>query len=184
MPQTNTHVCPAALAGSLDNSLRKMVHNPKKILIDYIKGGMVVLDVGCGPGLFSREIARMVGEDGKVIAADLQKGMLETLANKIKGSEIEKRIILHQCASDKIGVSEAVDFVLAFYMVHEVPNQLGFFQELNSILKPQGEILLVEPMFHVSKSAFERTVDLACQTGLKVLKKEKVFFSRAVVLGK
>ena len=77
MKNINTRVCPVALSGSLDNRIRRWLQNPEKILRPYITEGMAVLDVGCGPGFFSLEMARMVGKSGRVIAADMQEGMLQ-----------------------------------------------------------------------------------------------------------
>ena len=182
MKGKNKRVCPVENAGSLDNVLRKWFQNPKKILSNYVKEGRVVLDVGCGPGLFSIEMAAMVGKTGKVIAADLQEGMLKKVKNKVRGKEIERLIKLHKCEENKIGISEKVDFVLAFYMVHEVLNQREFFNEIKSILKPNGKVLIIEPKFHVSKKAFEDTINIAKEAKLKPVKMEKIFFSRAIVL--
>jgi ubiquinone/menaquinone biosynthesis C-methylase UbiE len=184
MKNINTQVCPVALSGSLDNSIRRWLQNPQKILRPYITEGMTVLDVGCGPGFFTIEMARMVGKSGRVIAADMQEGMLQKVKEKVKGTELEERILLHKCGEDKIGVSEPVDFVLLFYMVHEVPNKEHFFNEIGTILKPDGQILIVEPPFHVSKSAFEETVRIAANAGLIVIERPKMFFSRTVLLKK
>ncbi|MCD4808269.1 MAG: hypothetical protein K8R06_04975 [Methanosarcinales archaeon] len=52
MNEKNKHLCPVENAKGLDNIFRKLVQNPKKILKDYAKEGMTVLDVGCGPGFF------------------------------------------------------------------------------------------------------------------------------------
>ncbi len=145
----------------------------------------MILDLGCGPGFFSIEMAKMVGELGTVIATDLQEGMLEKLKNKIKGTEIEKRIKLHKCEEDKIGILENVDFVLAFYMVHEVPNQKKFFEEIKSILKYNGKIFIIEPkLFHVSKATFKETIMKAKGIGLVPVEKPRIFLSRSVVLKK
>lgn len=167
----------------MDNVVRKWVQNPNKILKNYLREGMTVLDVGCGPGFFTIEMAKLVGKAGRVIAADLQEGMLDKLADKIAGKEIEKRISLHQCDKDRIGVTEKVDFVLVFYMVHEVPDQKNFFREIHSILKPGGKMLVIEPKFHVSGENFRNTLNIAREAGFKPLKRERVFMSRAVVLG-
>ncbi len=183
MKNRNRRVCPVENAKSLDNIFRRWAHNPKRLLKNYVKEGMAVLDIGCGPGLFSTEMATMVGKTGKVIAADLQEGMLEKVKSKIKGKEIEKRVVLHKCSKNKIGLSESVDFALAFYMVHEVPNQKKFFREIKSILKPGGKIFVIEPRFHVSEKAFENTIGIAKETGFRPVKRENVFLSRAVVLG-
>ena len=111
-------ICPVERAGSLDNRFRRWFQNPRKILGPYLKEGMTALDVGCGPGFFSLDMARMAGTTGRVIAADLQNAMLDKIRVKIKGTELEKRITLHTCEKDKISISEKVDFVLLFYMVH------------------------------------------------------------------
>jgi ubiquinone/menaquinone biosynthesis C-methylase UbiE len=178
------YVCPVERAGALDSGLRKLVQNPYKILQPFIKEGMTVLDVGCGPGFFSVEIAKMLFGTGKVIAADVQQEMLDIIRKKIKGTPIEQRIELHKSDFDSIGVVEKVDFVLVFYMFHEVRNQKKFIEELASILKPDGLILIIEPKFHVSKKAFGAMVEMIKEIGFAVVKTPKVFFSRTVVLKK
>ena len=52
-------VCPVEIAGGLDNRVRRWIQNPRKILSPYIKVGMKVMDIGCGPGFFSNEMAEM-----------------------------------------------------------------------------------------------------------------------------
>lgn len=177
-----TRVCPAELSGSLDNSLRRMFQNPLKILKPYISKGMTVLDLGCGPGFFSTEIAKLVTLTGKVIAADLQEEMLKKVTHKITGTESEKIIQIHKCQEDSVGITEKVDLVLAFWMIHEVPDQQKLFKELKSILKPEGKIYIVEPKFHVSKGAFEKMNVILRNTGFEISDRPKVFISRAVIL--
>ena len=184
MNKRNSRVCPVQRAGSLDSRIRRWIQDPRKILGPYVEEGMTVLDIGCGPGFFSVDLARMVGESGHVIASDLQEGMLQKLRKKIQGTEFEKRIRLHKCEEDEIGVSEDVDFVLAFYVVHEVPDQEKLFNEIKSILKPKGQVFIVEPPFHVSKAAFEETVRIAQNAGFRPGEKPKVFLSKTVVLKK
>jgi ubiquinone/menaquinone biosynthesis C-methylase UbiE len=143
---------------------------------------MTVLDLGCGPGVFSIEIAKMLKDSGKVIAADLQEGMLEKVNKKINGTELEKRIIIHKCQEDAIGVTENVDFVLVFYMIHEVQNQDKLLKELKSILKPDGKIYIIEPKFHVSKKSFEEMIDKIKAMGFETIDRPRVFFSHTVLI--
>ena len=132
MESDRNRVCPVELAHSLDNRIRRWLQDPSKILAPYVKEGMTVLDIGCGPGFFSVEMAKLVGKRGKVISADLQEGMLQKLGNKVKGTALEERIKLVKCEKDSINVSEKVDFVLAFYMVHEVPDKNSLFKQLKN----------------------------------------------------
>ena len=69
-------------------------------------------------------------------------------------------------------------------MVHEIPHKDIFFKEIESILKPNGLVLVVEPPFHVTNNAFNQTVVLAKQAGLIPDSRPRVLFSKAVTLKK
>jgi len=175
-------ICPVEYAGSLDNPIRKLVHKPHRILEAYISKGMTVLDLGCGPGFFTIEMAKLVGETGRVIAADLQQGMLDKVAGKIRGTDLEQRIELHKCQDDMIGISKKVDFVLAFWMVHEVPDQQRLFEELKSVMNPGGRIWIIEPRIHVTEKSFKMMISRLESTGLEIIERPGIWLSRSVLL--
>lgn len=183
-PINKNRVCPVELSGGLDNIFRRWLQNPRKILKPYVKEGMAALDFGCGPGFFTLAMAELVGPSGRVIACDLQDGMLQKLRAKVKGSQFEKIISLHKCPEDRIGVSDNVDFVLVFYMLHEIPDQEKYLKEISSLLKPDGKVLLVEPPMHVSKNEFAESVAKARAAGLVPVESPKVFLGRTMVLKK
>ena len=182
MTDRNDRVCPVALAGGLDTRLRRWIQNPHRILKPYVREGMTVLDFGCGPGFFTLELAHLVGPSGRVLAVDLQAGMLEKVRTKIKGTSLEARIALYQCRPNEIGLSQSVDFALAFYMLHELPNQALFFTEIRQLLSAQGRLFIVEPPLHVSKAAFETTLQTAWDAGFIVADQPRVSFSKAALL--
>ena len=175
-------VCPVSHAGTLDNRLRRWLQDPVKILAPFLREGMTVLDLGCGPGFFTLDMASLVGTSGRVIASDLQEGMLEKIRAKIHDCELAPRITLHRCPPDRVDVAAQVDFVLAFYMLHEVPDQEVFFREINSLLKPGGQVLVVEPPLHVSKKAFAETLNTARTVGFTPAPGPKVLFSKTAIL--
>ena len=177
----SSRICPWWLAPALDNPIRRLIHNPDKILGVYIESGQKVLDLGCGSGTFTLAMARMVGETGKVIAVDVQNEMLQIVRKKADKERLESRIITHKSEPDRIGISEVVDFALAFYMVHEVPNAKAFLKEIASLLKQDGKLLIVEPKFHVSASSFKRTLEAALMAGLKPIAEPKISFSRSML---
>lgn len=182
MANEQNRVCPVECANSLDNRLRRWLQNPRKLLAPYLTEGMTVLDIGCGPGFFTLDIADMVGASGRVIAADLQDGMLQKVRAKILGTVWEPRIILHQCQPTGIGLSMPVDFVFAFYMAHEVPDHPAFFTEVARLLASHGRLLIVEPMFHVSHRAFTEMMRIAGTAGLQPVEHPRYPLSRAVLL--
>jgi ubiquinone/menaquinone biosynthesis C-methylase UbiE len=180
----SNRVCPVERSGALDSSLRRVFQNPAKILKPYLKPGDKVLDFGCGPGFFTFDIAQLVGKSGLVYAADLQEGMLKKVEAKITFLNMESRIKLHKCEQDAIGLNDTVDFILAFYMIHELINQENTFLEFKTILNPDGRLLIIEPDFHVSRTDFHNMLMRLEKVGFKIIERPKLIFSRSVLLQK
>lgn len=172
---------PVSHSWQLDNRFRSLVLNPRKVLRGRIKEGMVVLEFGCGPGFFTTEIARMVGKPGKVIAADLQEGMLQKVRNKIERAGLENRMMLHKCGENRIGCTGKVDLILAFDMMHELTDKKQILSEMKSLLKPDGRLYIIEQLWHPPKKDFEETVNTALHVGFRTVEKPKVFMRRAMV---
>ncbi len=184
MPRDPKRVCPVGRAGHLDSRLRRWLQNPRKILAPYLTSGMRALDIGCGPGFFTVDMADLVGPAGRVMAVDIQQGMLDGVKRKIQGTALEGRITLHLIEDARLGRLGPIDFCLAFFMVHEVPDQFAFFKEVHSVLKPGGLALIVEPPLHVSKKDFAATIRTAQDAGLSPIDRPQVFLSKAVLLKK
>jgi ubiquinone/menaquinone biosynthesis C-methylase UbiE len=177
-------VCPWWLCFTFDNIFRRLFQSPDRILGPYIKLGWTVLDVGPGMGFFTIPLAKLVGDSGKVIAADVQQKMLDGVYHRALKLGLQNRIKLHQSTSDKIGITEPIDFCLAFWMVHEVPDRPRFLSEISSQLKPSGFFLLVEPNLHVSKENYGETMKMAKNVGLSVADQPKIFLSYSALLKK
>lgn len=175
------HVCPWWCCFTFDNFLRRLLQDSEKILRPYVLEGNTILDIGPGMGYFSIPLARMVGERGKVIAADIQPKMLEALRRRAKRAGVERQVVTHLSEADTLGLNMQFDFVLAFWMVHEVPNRLAFFEEIKSLLKLSGKFLLAEPVLHVNQATFEKTVKTAESAGLVLKERPKISLSRSAL---
>jgi ubiquinone/menaquinone biosynthesis C-methylase UbiE len=160
-------VCPWWLSFFVGNALRRLIHDPDEILAGLVASGHTAVDIGCGPGFFTIAMAKLVGEDGRVIAADVQTKMLDYVRRRAEKTGLQSRIRLHHCEEDGLGIEERVDFALAFYMVHEVPSVDAFLNDVAGILKPGAALLLVEPKMHVTDSRFKEIVRTACAAGLE-----------------
>ena len=178
------HVCPWWLCFTFDNIFRKLIHDPSKILKPYVKQKDTILDVGPGMGYFTIPLARMVGEEGHIIAADVQKKMLLALKRRAQHFSLDKRIVMHLCSPDFLGVQEKVNFILAFWMVHEVSDKKRFLNELFSVLKDKGTFLLAEPVLHVAKTDFEETLHLAVQAGFTLNDRPQMIMCRSALFKK
>lgn len=176
------HVCPWWVCFTFDNFIRKLFHNPEHILAPYVREGDTVLDVGPGMGYFSIPLARMVGDKGKVIAVDVQARMLAALRKRARKQGLEERIVCHVCEADSIGIREPIDFALAFWMIHEVPDQSGLFVQIKELLNPEGKFLVAEPKMHVSRPKFGETLKNAEAAGFSVMENPKIFMSRTALL--
>jgi len=174
-------VCPWWLCFTFDNPLRKLLHNPETILSPYVRPGSTVIDIGPGMGYFSIPLARLVGPTGCVIAIDVQAKMLEALARRAARSGVSERIKPHLASADSLGNHPKADFVMAFWMVHEVPNQRTFLTEIFELLKPKGLFLLAEPIIHVRKKSFLRTLQTANEIGFVVKDMPKIRLSHTVL---
>lgn len=141
-----------------------------------------MLDIGCGMGFFSIGMARLVGSHGRVIAVDLQEEMLEVLRKRAAGAGMGSRIQTRRCAPDDVGITSPVDFVLAFWMIHEVPNPTRLFRQIRTVLNPHGHFLITEPKIHVSSKDFQQTLAVAKSVGWRSAGDAPIRLSRSALL--
>ena len=97
------NVCPWWLCPTFDNPLRRLIHNPDRILAGLVRPGETALDLGCGMGYFSIPLARLVGPEGKVICVDLQEQMLAGVRRRAERAGVADRIRLHRAGTDGLG---------------------------------------------------------------------------------
>jgi ubiquinone/menaquinone biosynthesis C-methylase UbiE len=183
MKRESGHVCPHKLSFMLDNRFRRWIQNPKKVVGGYIKEGDTVIDMGCGPGFFSIDMAKMVGEEGRVIAVDLQEHMLLSVKRKAEKHGVLDRMEFHHCEPASIGLHRKADFILAFYMIHETPDPYKCLCEMKGLLEDGAGLLIVEPKLHVSQQAFDTMLGEAERAGLKAIEFPKRIGDRSVLFG-
>ena len=183
MNNENTHIYSADKASSLDGKFRKLIQNPYKILKPFIKEGMAVVDLGCGPGFFTFPMAELAGKTGNIIAIDVQEKMLKIVQEKIVAQKVVNIEILNS-SYKKFNAVNKVDFVLAAYVIHELPNKKEWIKRLYSGLKKGGHLLVIEPNLVVSKKEFKLAKELVLDAGFEFIKKPQVLFSKVILAKK
>jgi len=182
----NLSVCPWQAGPILTSKFRKMFHDPVKITGPYLSAGMTVMDIGCGFGFFTIPMSDIVGKHGKVVAVDLQQGMLNGLDKNIadKGND---NITAQLCEYNTLRIQQwngAIEFALIFYMLHEVRDKERFIQEIYDVLAPSGKVLFSEPFLHVSRNNFQKSLGIFYRIGFEAIDTPDIPVSRAVILQK
>jgi ubiquinone/menaquinone biosynthesis C-methylase UbiE len=178
-------VCPWWLGYLLASPIRRLWHDPATILGPYVRTGMTVVEPGPGMGFFTLELARLVGSSGHVTVVDIQPKMLDALKSRLAKASLLERVDARLVKSESMGLSDlsdAVDFVLAFAVVHELPSAEHFFREAAQCLKRNGSLLLVEPSGHVTASDFDAELGWAAEAGRHVSERPMIRRSHAALL--
>jgi ubiquinone/menaquinone biosynthesis C-methylase UbiE len=186
-PPVLPSVCPWWLGYFLVTPLRRLWQDPRAILEPYVREGMTVLEPGPGMGFFTLDLAQRVGPAGRVVAVDIQPKMLAALRRRAQRAGIDGRIETRQATGSDLGVGDLAGkarFVLAFALVHELPDVTAFFAQVARALAPDGRVLVAEPRGHVSGVDFERTLEAARRTGLEVVESPAIRGSRTAVLAR
>ena len=163
------------------------MQNPAETVAPYVREGMTVLEPGPGMGFFTLELARRVGPSGRVVAVDIQPKMLSVLGRRASKAGLAERVDIRLAQPDSMPLDDLdgkVDFALAFAMVHELPDQVRFFSQVATALKPGASLLLVEPGGHVKPDDFDAELKVAADAGLILVNRPTVGRSRAALLGK
>jgi ubiquinone/menaquinone biosynthesis C-methylase UbiE len=110
-----------------------------------IKPGMTVADVGAGVGYTSMRIARRVGQNGHVLATDIQPEMIRKLKQNAKSMQKDKIITPILCTADdpKLPAGE-VDLAIMVDVYHECTHPVETLRGIRKALKPQGRLVLIE----------------------------------------
>lgn len=182
----NHKVFSAKNASHLDTRLRRFLYRPDRLAERFVSPGNRVLDFGCGPGFFTREFAKRVGNDGQVFSVDLQEEMLAILRGKMEVEGLLPRVTTHRCRPDSLNLPEDLngtfDAAFTIFVVHEVPDPEKLFREIADLLKPGGTLFYAEPPFIVSGREFRENLALAEGQGFRQIDRFLYFVNRAVVL--
>lgn len=104
-----------------------------------IAPGDRVLDVGCGPGNFSRDFARAAG-DGLVVGVDASATMLATAVSRGGGDNLA---YVRGDASDLPFDDGAFDAVCCFAALYLIEEPLRAVDEIVRVLAPGGRVALL-----------------------------------------
>jgi len=175
------HLYPWWFNYAFDNVGRLLFQKPERLLAPHLSEGMTALDIGCGMGFFSLAMAKLVGPRGRVIAVDVRPRVLDVLMRRAERHGVAERIRPQRCEADSLGVEGPVDFALAMWAVHEVPDAGAFARQVHACLRPGGKFLVAEPKLHTSRARFREEVETIEAAGLRLIGRPRVGLSAAAL---
>jgi len=137
--------------------------------------GMTVLDAGCGPGRLTLPLARAVGARGRVVALDLQPGMLGRVRAKVEAAGLENVELVEAGLGEGRLPVEEFDRAVLVTVLGEIPDRAAALAELRGALKPGGILAIVEVVFDPHFQSRKAVTGLAVAAGLR----ERAFFGRS-----
>lgn len=137
--------CPSWLSWGLDTPYTKAVAG-SALLLDRInlQPGMMVLDVGSGPGRLSIPAAEGVGPEGQVVALDIQPDMLRKLKERAEANRLENIQTVLGGIGQGLLEKDAFDRALLVTVLGEIQDQKAALDEIYAALKPGGILSVTE----------------------------------------
>ena len=141
--------CPAWLSWMVewDNPFAR-THRARFIVEHLqVEPGMSVLDAGCGPGRLTLPLAREVGPQGRVVAMDVQEGMLSRTREKVQAENLNHVEFLNAGLGDGKLEPNRFDRAVLVAVLGEIPDQPKALKEIFDALLPGGILSIVETLF-------------------------------------
>ncbi len=109
-----------------------------------LQAGHTVCDMGCGNGYYALRIAQLIGNNGTVLAVDIQAEMLELLRKRMEDQRIENVVPVLGSVHDPRLMPGSCDLVLLVDVYHEFSHPELMLAAIRRALKPGGRVALVE----------------------------------------
>ncbi len=136
---------PAALSHLLLSEKRDEIERADLALDALeLEDGDIVADIGAGVGYYSLRIAKRVAPRGRVLAVDIQQGMLDKLMIRMKSEAVDRIVPILGKEDDPMLPAGLVDWVLLVDAYHEFSQPEVMLRRIRDCLSPEGRVALLE----------------------------------------
>jgi demethylmenaquinone methyltransferase/2-methoxy-6-polyprenyl-1,4-benzoquinol methylase len=117
------------------------VWNKKAVEAAGLRAGGRALDLACGTGSLTRDLARRVGPDGYVFGMDFSREMLRA-AKKRPMTGVEYR--RGDATNLTVVASGSFDAATIAYGARNIPDLAALFGEMTRVVRPGGKVVCLE----------------------------------------
>lgn len=158
--------CPASLSWLVDSPLRRRSVGPVLDRIG-IRPGERVLELGPGPGTFTVDAARRAGVEGRLIAVDIQPGMIAQVDRRVREAGLAN-VETHVASAYDLPIGEqSVDRAFLITVLPEIPDRSRALAELRRVLRPDGMLSITEEFYDPDYLFLRETVRLVEAVGFR-----------------
>jgi len=106
-----------------------------------IQPGQAVLEVGCGTGFFTIPAAKLIGDEGCLVAMDALSDFIKQASKKVQSAELKNvRVVKRDALNTGLGVA-SIDTALLFGVLPWPALPLNrLLPEMHRVLKPEGRL--------------------------------------------
>lgn len=147
------HNDPKAYMKALEDPRRDEYQKPHEVMHALgIKPGEIIADIGAGTGYFTFHLARHVGAKGKVYAVDVSPDMIRHINRRIRDGKTANVVTVLADNDDPLLPDGSVNRFFICDVWHHVENQTKYLSLMKTIIKPGGEIVMID--FHKKELPF------------------------------
>ncbi|MHA1934560.1 MAG: class I SAM-dependent methyltransferase [Candidatus Thorarchaeota archaeon] len=131
---------PSFIGRFLNSAHRKRIQPPSMIVEALgLESGMNVVEVGCGPGTFTVDVAHAIQPDGVVYAVDIQEDMLNQLRITMEQKSVDNIVPILADAGGRMPIEDGfADAAFGVTVLPEIPDKIGALKEIRRVLRIGG----------------------------------------------
>ena len=126
----------------MGSKVREWIFDPVKTLRGAdIQSGQTILEVGCGTGFFTIPAAKLIGDQGCLVAMDVSSGFIERVSKKVQAADLKNVRVVKRDALDTGLDAASIDTVLLFGVIPFPLLPLNrLLPEMHRVIKPEGSL--------------------------------------------